>query len=185
MKYFLLVFCLFFLISCKNIELLLDMADKIGSQPKTVAPKATSTIPKTNNQPIDLSKVKWLHANVSEWPQTGTLISVDISNSIIKLIYDKANTWPAKVIFNTQLNANPWIFVKQNNVWYAGTFEWFRKGQTSKSIKVVKGDHIKVKPLHNFIPKSGETYGFMVSGLARTSTRNVKERTNILMKVWP
>ncbi len=32
---------------------------------------------------------------------------------------------------------------------------------------------------------SGETYGFMVSGLARTGERNVLERTPVVMVRWP
>ena len=63
--------------------------------------------------------------------------------------------------------------------------EWLRTGQTTKSARSVNGDHIKVSPLNRWAPRSGETYGFMVSGLARTEARNVQERTNVLMVRWP
>ena len=60
-----------------------------------------------------------------------------------------------------------------------------RQGQTKKMRKSVKGDHIKQSPFQNFTPQPGTTYYFMVSGLARSSVRNVKERTNIVEVVWP
>ena len=43
--------------------------------------------------PIDLSKVVWLHNNVSGWPQTSTLSSVNVSGGSITLNYDKARSW--------------------------------------------------------------------------------------------
>ena len=66
-------------------------------------------------------------------------------------------------------------FRQRDGVWYAATWEWLRPGQTSKPTSVVNGAHIKKSPLQDFRPVSGETYGFMVSGLARdNSTRNVQ-----------
>jgi hypothetical protein len=34
-------------------------------------------------------------------------------------------------------------------------------------------------------PKSGETYGFMVSTLARGQERTVNERSNVVLVKWP
>ncbi len=137
-----------------------------------------------SDEPIDLSTVEWLHSDVSGWSRTASL-SVTISSSTITLDYDKASDWPGVDVNGTSLNANPWIFVYQGGVWYAATFEWLRPGQTSKPTYTVAGDHIKVSPLDNFSPVSGTQYGFMVSGLARTSTRNVEERSNVVMATWP
>jgi hypothetical protein len=40
--------------------------------------------------------------------------------------------------------------------------------------------------LGDFEPQAGETYGFMVSGVARNmALNNIKERTNIVMYTWP
>jgi hypothetical protein len=139
--------------------------------------------------PHDFDGVVWLHTDVSSWVQTGTLSSVSTTASTITLDYNKANSWPGLTITSSSngqisVNANPWIFVKQNNTWYAATFEWMRVGQTTKSKLSVNGDHIKRSPLDTFVPQKGEIYGFMVSGLARDSKRNVQERTNVVMYAW-
>ena len=47
------------------------------------------------------------------------------------------------------------------------------------------GDHIKVAPLNRWRPRSGERFGIMVSGLARSTQRNVQERSNVSMVTWP
>ncbi len=129
---------------------------------------------------ISPGSIRYLHADVSSWPVTSSL-SVSIGGGTVSMPYDKANVWPAV----GGLNANPWIIVNVDGQWTAGTFEWFRKGQTSKPMKVVEGGHIKVAPLNNFRPVSGETYGWMVSSLARDGKRTVNERTNIVMARWP
>lgn len=131
--------------------------------------------------PADFAGVVWLHENVSGWAQTSSL-NVSIGGGSITLNYDKAKVWPAR----NGVNANPWVFVFRDGRWYAATFEWLRFGQTTKPTSTVRGDHIKKPPLNNFHPVSGEVYGFMVSGLARdNSTRNVRERTNVVMMRWP
>ena len=129
-----------------------------------------------------LSKVRWLHTNVSGWAQTAKLSYVKVQGNKIYIPYNKANVWKAN---KDGVNGNPWIFVYKNGVWYGATWEWLRKGQTAKAKRAVQGDHIKKDPLRNFVPKSGEIYGFMISGLARTSERNVKERSNIVLYRWP
>jgi len=131
--------------------------------------------------------VHWLHADVSGWAQTATLSDVRISGDSITLDYDKTSVWPAgtPLSSDTPLNANAWIFVNQGGTWYAATWEWMRPGQITKSKSAVNGDHINQAPLQNFSPTSGEVYGFMVSGLARSSVRNVKERSNVVMFRWP
>ncbi len=131
-----------------------------------------------------IGEVQWLHTDVSGWNQTANL-KVSFSGDQINLNYDKAGSWPAKNIDGTSVNANPWIFVNQGGTWYAATWEWLRPGQTSKPKKVVEGGHIGVSPLTGFRPRSGEVYGFMVSGLARSSARNVQERSNVALVVWP
>lgn len=135
--------------------------------------------------PSDLAGVHWLHTDVSGWKETGNLRSVSVSGGTITLDYDKARSWPGVSVSGARVNANPWIFVYRDGRWYAGTFEWLRTGQVSKPVSTVAGDHIKKSPLGSFRPKSGTVYGFMVSGLARNKTRNVKERTNVVMYRWP
>ncbi|MGH7806421.1 MAG: calcium-binding protein [Candidatus Binatia bacterium] len=131
--------------------------------------------------PADFAGVTWLHTNVSGWAVTSPL-SVSFGSGLIHLDYDKADVWPGNA---EGLNGNPWIFVWQNNQWYAATWEWLRVGQTAKSMSSVAGDHIKRAPLESFQPVSGQLYGFMVSGLARDAQRNVLERTPVVMVPWP
>ena len=135
-------------------------------------------------QPAEIDgPIHWLHTNVSSWPVTSSM-SASVGGTI-SFPYSKATVWPAV----DGVNANPWVIVKwTDGKWYAATFEWLRKGQTSKPRGVLDGsmgDHIKVSPLNRWRPHSGERFGIMVSGLARTQTRNVKERTNISMVTWP
>ncbi len=135
--------------------------------------------------PIDPIQVRWLHTDVSGWPVTTTL-HARISGGSVILSYDKARVWPGRDLpEGSNLNANCWIFVQRDGVWYAATWEWLRVGQTSKPTSAVHGNQIKKSPLNNFQPVSGETYGFMVSGLARTNARNIQERSNVVMLIWP
>ena len=127
--------------------------------------------------------VRFLHTDVSRWPETASL-HARVGGGTISMPYSKAKVWPAV----DGVNANPWVFVNLNGQWYAATFEWLRQGQTSKPKGVLDGsmgDHIKASPLSGWTPHSGERIGIMVSGLARTKMRNVEERSNVSMVTWP
>ena len=137
----------------------------------------------TNAAEIDIPVgTIWLHNDVSAWPVTASL-EASIAGGQIQMKYDKAKVWPDV----DGVNANPWAIVNIDGQWYAGTFEWLRKGQTSKPVGVLdgsKGDHFKRDPLNKWNPKSGERFGVMVSGLARSTSRNVSERSNVSWVVW-
>jgi len=138
--------------------------------------------------PPDLDDVEWLHSDVSDWPETSTLSSVSISEDSICLDYDKADDWPVTDYSGVDVVGNPWIFIWQDETWYAGTWEWLRPGQTCKSIDAVAASHIKQDPFpesSSWVPTSGQSYWFMVSGLARTTLRNAEERTNLVEVIWP
>ncbi len=144
--------------------------------------------PSDEPPPLDLNDVSWLHTDVSGWAETGTLASVSFSSSEICLDYDKADTWPIYDYSGTDVVGNPWVFIYQDGQWYGATWEWLRPGQTCKNIHSVAGDHIKQSPFSEdsgWVPTSGDTYYFMVSGLARSSFRNVEERTNVVKATWP
>ena len=131
--------------------------------------------------------ITWLHTDVTEWPVTASM-SASVGGGMIRFPYDKANVWPGVMIDGGAVNANPWVIVKFEGRWYAATFEWLRPGQVSKPMGVLdgsRGDHIKVPPLNRWRPRSGERFGIMVSGLARSSQRNVLERSNVSMVTWP
>jgi len=151
-------------------------ANTLGAQPASNATSDPST--------FSLGAVTWLHSNVSGWAQTASL-RARVSGGSMIVDSSKKNSWPSVSKGGTAVNANPWIFVYQSGRWYGATWEWLRPGQSSKPTAVVNGAHIKKSPLNNFRPRSGEVYGFMVSGLARDKTRNVKERSNVVFVRWP
>lgn len=138
--------------------------------------------PEPTEDPIDLNKVIWLHTDVSGWAVTATLRAIKIGETTVTVDYDKACVWPDG---GDGVNANPWVFVKLDGTWYAATWEWMKVCQTVKNLIAIDGSHIKVPPLDTWHPESGETYYFMVSGLARMTERNVLERSNLLKVVWP
>ena len=125
--------------------------------------------------------IHWLDTDVSGWAQTASL-NASVGGGTINLPYTQSKAWPAV----DGANANPWAIVNYNGQWYAATFEWLRYGQTAKPMTVLSsGGHIKIPPLSGWRPHSGERIGLMVSGLARSTLRNVKERSNIVMVTWP
>ncbi|MDP6944950.1 MAG: NBR1-Ig-like domain-containing protein, partial [Myxococcota bacterium] len=143
----------------------------------------------------NLSQVVWLHTDVSGWAQTANLSSVTIEGEDICLAYDKKGVWP---IVDLQFDpadepievvANPWVFIYQDDTWYAGTWEWLRPNQTCKKASAVSASHIKVSPFSEnsgWAPASGQVLYFMVSGLARhPDFTNVEERSNLVEVVWP
>jgi hypothetical protein len=137
---------------------------------------------------IDLEAVTWLHSDVSGWSQTATLSSVTVSGDEICLNYDKADSWTVTDYGGVEVVANPWVFIWQNDQWYGATWEWLRPSQTCKAASSVAGSHIKQDPFgehDGWVPTSGETFYFMISGLSRTSVRNVEERSNLVQVVWP
>jgi len=147
--------------------------------------------PEDETTPFDLGEVIWLHTNVSGWAVTADLssVTVDLGGDQICLNHDKAGTWDSTDIGGdgTYVNANPWVFIEHEGAWYGATWEWMRPDQTCKSASSVAGDHIKQSPFveMDWQPTSGETYYFMVSGLARFSERNHEERSNVVEVVWP
>ena len=122
------------------------------------------------------------------WPVTTTL-NAHVSGNTLVLANDKERTWPRglEARGGGAINANAWVFVDVGGTWYAATWEWLRTGQHSKLLSWVKGTdgHIHGAPLSTWTPKSGETYGFMVSTPARSAVRTVNERSNVSWVVWP
>ena len=130
---------------------------------------------------MSLSGVRWLHTDVSDWRITSRITDVDISSSKICIEHTKAGDWPGSTV-----EGNPWIFAKIDGRWYAATYEWLKSGQICKGITRDNiGPHTKKEPIESWKPKSGELVGFMISGLARSSDRNVKERSQVVMIRWP
>ena len=150
---------------------------------------AAAPEPASGGWPAELNDVVWLHANVRDWPATAAITGAKIAGGQIQFPYDKASVWPVATSGTGKgTNANVWAIVQIAGKWYAATWEWLRKGQTSKPVGCLdgsKGDHFKVSPLDKWHPKSGERFYLMVSGHARSTGRNVKERSDPVEIVWP
>lgn len=146
---------------------------------------------------IDVSQVTWLHSNVSNWPAASTITDVrirDVPAGGICIEHTKARSWPGISISGTVLAGNPWVFARIGGRWHAGTYEWNRPGQTCKLTVSGKhgrpsrelGPHVKRPPMTSWVPRSGETVGFMVSTPARFCPDGpVRERSNIVLVTWP
>ena len=138
---------------------------------------------------LDLSKVTWLHHNVSGWPKTSTVTSTSIGNPPICINHTKSGAWPGVYSggAGTTVEGNPWVFANVGGKWYGATYEWLRPGQTCKGISASNiGAHIKKSPLTNWVPQSGETIGLMVSTPARFGPEGpVNERSNVVLTTWP
>jgi hypothetical protein len=132
-------------------------------------------VPAGDSVPSDFAGVVWMHHNVSGWDETAHL-DAGVSGSRVILDYDKADEWPAV----QNVVASAWVFFVYDGVWHASTFDYMRPGQTTKGA----GFYIPIGG-QNWRPSSGESIGFMVSGLARDHRRNVSERSNVDMVVWP
>lgn len=170
-----------------------DVAEYDEAAIDAMSPGPASAVqqPDPAGWPAELSSVVWLHANVRDWPATATISRAAVAGGEIRFDYDKANIWPVAASgVGKGTNANVWAIVKIDGTWYAGTFEWLRKGQASKPVNVLdrsggKGDHFKVSPLSTWIPRSGERFYVMVSGHARAAGRTVKERSQPKELTWP
>ena len=153
---------------------------------------ATATTPAPNsNQQFDLSKVTWLHTNVSNWPVTHNL-KVNIGAGLICMEFGGTKTWPSAEIdhrsgaYKIKVNANPWVFVWRNGRWYGGTWEWMVPNGTCKNLRSVEGGHIKQPGLVDWDPVPGETHYFMVAAIARgANLNNYQARTDVVSVVWP
>lgn len=120
---------------------------------------------------------------------TGTLeVSIGgrdaFGGEMVVLDNSQRNAWPNN-IFDC-CNANAWLVVRVDGIWYAGTWEFMRVGQTVKSTLALVGPrHLRFPPLQNFRPQNGEIYGFFNSCIVRNgigpSDNNCRERTEIAL----
>ncbi|MBT6530872.1 MAG: hypothetical protein HOK99_08155 [Betaproteobacteria bacterium] len=135
-----------------------------------------------------MSKVNWLHKNVSSWPVTNTL-TVETGGGVICMNVAGRGSWPTVEIPHHSgtktvgVSANGWIFAYHNDAWYGATWEWWAPKTTCKPMHEMAPR--KAPPLNSWEPESGEVFYVMMSGLARGSESNVQKRTNIVKVVWP
>ncbi len=173
-----------FMIGCE-----LDSSSNTSGKDGASSVDSQNLSPGDGKDELSLKDVVWLDTDISGWPIT-TQLNASVSGGSMLLPYDKARVWPTaktRASNGGPLNGNAWIVVNVGGTWYAATWEWLRTGQTSKPISAVTGGggHIPKAPLNAFRPRSGETYGFMVSTPARTGDRTINERSNVSLVVWP
>ncbi len=156
-----------------------------------VAPPPPPPPPPDDTGDIDLSKVRWLHTNVSSWARTSTITGVDITSDQICVYHTKAGEWPISEFGDEdpiEVEGNVWIFANIGGTWYAATYDWLRPGQECKNVTgpELGVDQIRIPPLDaSWEPQSGDLVGFMVSTRARDSVRAGEERTNVHVMRWP
>jgi hypothetical protein len=162
--------------------------DRSTEQGERLSGDASSETRSGGADAISLSGVVWLDMDISGWPIT-TSLNPHVSGGVLWLENDKENVWPDGVEARGGggCNANAWIFVKVDGTWYAATWEYLRRGGHHKQAAWLKGGdgHISSPPLSTWYPRSGETYGHMVSTLARGGYRTIDERSNVALHTWP
>jgi hypothetical protein len=135
---------------------------------------------------LDLSQVKWLHADVSQWRVTSRITNLKVASDGVTIDHTNAGLWPAVSPDGVAVEGNPWVFVNRGGKWYAATYEWLRSGQIRKGVTADNiGAHTKREPLESWVPQPGEVVGFMVSTPARSGLRTVNERSNVVLTRWP
>lgn len=160
-------------VGCES-EVDLTSDEDPASASETGETPSTTSDPGGSSDPI-FNGVVWLNTDVSTWKQTAKL-NASVTSSKVILDYNKANVWPAV----EGVNASAWVIFTFNGKVYASTFDYLRPGQTSKA----RDFYITVGGTR-WQPSAGEKVGFMVSGLARDSRRNVYERSNLDYVTWP
>jgi hypothetical protein len=150
---------------------------------------------------IDLSKVIYLNSpNISGWPRTGTLQSVEqdgnatVGGPLCTKFTDPGwpdSPWPyGGTDPNFGVFANQWYFAKINGVWYGGAGEWIYRGagacKAGQGTFTIGPDSGFGYPFSSWSPKVGELVGFMISSVARNGavSRTVDQRTNVIVQPW-
>jgi len=137
--------------------------------------------------PNDFDDVVWVDANPSSFRETSVL-TVSVNGGTINLPHSQRNNWPLTTRFprSENVNASVWGFVQINGVWHGGTWEFFRRGSTTRSVSAFGGAGHFRSPIGTFRPQNGVVYGFMVSGAHRDGFTpiNVRERSNVALWRW-
>jgi hypothetical protein len=170
----------------------IDAINGITSAPSTAQSFVTSFA-------IDLSKVVFLHSpDVSNWPQTGTLILVEQDGAapgpMCMTFTDPGwpdSHWPFPGPDpNFGVYGNQWYFANIGGTWYGGAGEWLYRGaatcKAGQGTTTIGPDSGFGQPFASWVPKPGELVGFMVSSVARNGPvqRTVDERTNVIVQPW-
>jgi hypothetical protein len=143
---------------------------------------------------IDLSTVDYQRfVNVSSWPVTDRILSVDQDggDGHICIDHEKRGIWPAVAFVEpgAEIEANQWYFARINGQWYGGAGEWVRPGQICKTGQMsssIGPDGTWGGPMDTWVPKPGELVGYMMTTPARNwpDISTLDERSNIVVLPW-
>ncbi len=174
-----------------------DAANGVSSPVSSTATFVTSLA-------IDLSRVIYLNSpNISGWPRTGFLRSVEQDGSEAAggpLCTDFTDPgWPDSLWPyggpgddpNFGVFANQWYFAKIGGVWYGGAGEWIYRTAPSKckagqGTTTIGPDSGFGNPFASWVPKVGEPVGYLISSVARRGSvqRTVDQRTQVIVQPW-
>lgn len=146
--------------------------------------------PETADQ-INPSQITWLHTNVSNWNMSSLVTNVTITPTQVCVFHTAAGQWPISTeVFSdgAPIEGNIWIFGFINDRWYGATWDWLRPGQQCKSVTADEfgAEQIRIPPLDgSWVPRAGDTVGFMMSTIARFGSLAGEERSNIVLVTWP
>lgn len=145
---------------------------------------------------IDLRMVNYQRfPNVSSWPETNRIISVDQDgggDGPMCIDHTKRGLWPTTPFLgdpNNHIEGNQWYFARINGQWYAGAGEWLRPGQLCKSGQLttqIGPDGTWGGPMDTWVPRIGELVGYMVTTPARAypDMKTLDERSNVVVLPW-
>jgi hypothetical protein len=146
------------------------------------------------SQGVDLKTVVYVKGpDISGWPQTSTITSVNQGDGWLCIYHTALGFWPATQYMDTDatVEGNQWIIANINGRWYAGAADWYRPGQACKAqdANSMGGDNFynaSEEPLHSWVPRPGEQIGYAASTPARMwpymATKD--ERTNVVIVPW-
>lgn len=120
-------------------------------------------------------------SDVANWPRTISLSAVRVNKGgKISFDFKKDTPWQSVDIGSGPSIANVWVLQKVGGKVVASTLDYLRPNAPTKDYPGVFV-HAGEKLIPPFSFRSGETYGIMITTLARNNFRTTNERSNIII----
>jgi hypothetical protein len=131
--------------------------------------------------------------DIRSWPVTSTITSIVFSPGTFHIDHTKRGQWPGVDIGGALQESTIWVFENINGQWYGTGGERLRPGQTDKGLDrpsdIASGWFYNAfwAPMTGYVPRPGETVGFMVTAGSTRADSNapVKERSGIVLISFP
>lgn len=140
---------------------------------------------------LDLDEVVWLDEDISDWEQSVDLTEVRFRAAGQEFCFVPLEGMGFRgiAVEGVLVTANTWVFIFEDERWYAATWDWLGVDEACKLSSSLSGDSIRREPfdaLSMWSPTPGEVIHLMVSGVVRgTDLRNQEERSNPVRVIWP